>query len=63
MNRVRRDIGKEKEENSTEHRAIGHDRIVGKMKRATEVKKEICDLSNRRTRHKVTLSPTPSTIR
>ena len=43
-NWVRKDIRKDKAKNSTEHRMIGRDRGVGKMKRAAEVKQKISDL-------------------
>ena len=51
-----------KAKDCTEHRTIGRDRGVGKMKRAVEVKQKISDLRKRSTRNRVTLSPTPSPV-
>ena len=59
---MRRDIRKNKAEDSTEYRAIGRDRGVGKVKRAAKVKKKISDLRNGRMGNRVTLSPTPSSV-
>ena len=59
---MRRYLGKNKAKDSTEHRTIGRDRGVGQMKLAAKVKKKISDIGNGRTRNRVTLSPTPSSV-
>ena len=47
---------------STEHRAIGCDRRVGKMKGEVKIKKKASDFRNERTRNRMATHATPSAI-